>query len=518
VLRTTVRRAVLDVVVTSGDNQPYLGLSGKDFTITEDGVPQQLLSLERHDFAVTDYTPPKMPPLPTNLFVDVPPGPERGPLNVILYDALDSRLDDQATGRAQLIKFLRQMPADTRVAIFMMYDRLRLLQGFTSDQQKLIAAVDTRRTWPRPESNTGNPLRGFLEMAQFLNGLPGHKNLIWLSDGFPTAFSLPGFVTGDPSQDPFSQISTDNAAYVETIKKITNLLAYGQTAVYPIDIFGLDADCKAACLAIRTLQHADMDNLARATGGHAFYGTNDIQRAIGEAIAQGGSYYTLSYSSTNKNYDGKLRHVEISVARPGLRLAYRHAYFGIPDDAVRDQKHSAQILFSNLEIGSPLMHDVLFSARVRSIPASPPDAGSARPAEAPNALPKNSPGNTEVKRYRVVYTVPVRQFQPSGDAGPPALEFAVAAFDEDRVLLNGVDQRIDQAPPPPGSPPHAPRPNYMVEQQIDVAGKAVALRVAVRNMKTDQTGTLEIPLPLAPEPNMQAETSGQTVAPSKPNR
>ncbi len=115
--------------------------------------------------------------------------------------------------------------------------------------------------------------------------------------------------------------------------------------------------------------------------------------------------------------------------------------------------------------------------------------------------------------------VPVRQFQGAAEPGatPPPLEFAVAAYDADGTLLNGIDQHIDQAPPTPGSPPHTPRPNYLVEQQIEVAGKAAALRVAVRNMKTDQTGTLEISLPLAPEANLQAAASAKGLA-AKPDQ
>ena len=45
---------------------------------------------------------------------------------------------------------------------------------------------------------------------------------------------------------------------------------------------------------------------------------------------------------------------------------------------------------------------------------------------------------------------------------------------------------------------------YRVQQKMDVPLKAVSLRVAVRDVTTDHIGTLEVPLPLPPEPETQA--------------
>ena len=78
--------------------------------------------------------------------------------------------------------------------------------------------------------------------------------------------------------------------------------------------------------------------LADATGGHAFYSTNDVTAALGEATDIGGNYYSLSYSPTNPKDDGGRRAVAVRVVQPGYKLSYRRFYFTSalrPADTIR---------------------------------------------------------------------------------------------------------------------------------------------------------------------------------------
>ena len=52
-----------------------------------------------------------------------------------------------------------------------------------------------------------------------------------------------------------------------------------------------------------------MDEIARQTGGHAFYNNNDVSGAINESLNEGNNYYTLAYSPADKNWNGKYRKI-----------------------------------------------------------------------------------------------------------------------------------------------------------------------------------------------------------------
>jgi hypothetical protein len=104
----------------------------------------------------------------------------------------------------------------------------------------------------------------------------------------------------------------------------------------------------------------------------------------------------------------------------------------------------------------------------------------------------------------------------AGGEKPLALELATAAFDEDGTMLNGVVEngmRITSADPKlarvqgsnGASAPNAGQKGiYRAQQRIDVPVGAASIRVAVRDMNTDRIGAMEVPLPLAPEPQTHA--------------
>src|SRR5580658_7332575 len=50
VFHQSVRRVIVDVVVSDANGKPVSGLTADDFSITEDGKPQRVRSFDVHDF------------------------------------------------------------------------------------------------------------------------------------------------------------------------------------------------------------------------------------------------------------------------------------------------------------------------------------------------------------------------------------------------------------------------------------------------------------------------------------
>ena len=561
VFKANVRRVVLDVIVTDKTGKAVSGLSRQDFSVAEDDKPQQVLSFDASGFSPNmDYLPPKVPPEPPNAFINLPTTPERGPLYVLLYDLVNMDNPDQQTdpndfsiqmvARQQMVKFIKEKPEGARFAIFVWSSGLHLVEGFTSDKAQLLATVDPNG--PKPVipkvfmmgqnfggNNTTATLQILKYIAGFLDGLPGRKNLIWFSGAFPLSLF--------PSQD-------DPSSYAQEVKSTLDLMAQDQIAIYPVDARGViignphaptgatgggggmtsDARDKgiggiapAAAAAsggtdggqgysLVSSSYAIEDEIAKDTGGRSFHSNNDVAGELIDATQDGESYYTLTYSPTNRDYDGKVRRIQVSLAKKGYSLSYRRAYFGSDTEAPAPPtkvskaasappppRKLGDTLYANMEHGAPITHQLIFGAQLRAVgmPAMGTPAQMAELATQPayfKLRKKVAAGKpvppVQLQRYAIDYTVMARQLQIDGE--PLDLELAVAAYDADGRMLNALvnNGASDQAAKP-GQP--APK-SYRAEQQLDVPVEAAFLRFAVRDANTDRIGAMEIKLPLAP--------------------
>lgn len=135
-IKANVRQVLLDVVVTDQKNRSVNGLQVDDFTVYEDNAPQKIISFAVHSASpdpayLNALTAPRLHP---NTFFNTPLGNDNLPLNVLMYDLLNTPLGDQSFAHDQIIRFLRHRPLGSRLAIFVLSDRLHMLQGFADEE------------------------------------------------------------------------------------------------------------------------------------------------------------------------------------------------------------------------------------------------------------------------------------------------------------------------------------------------------------------------------------------------
>jgi VWFA-related protein len=256
----------------------------------------------------------------------------------------------------------------------------------------------------------------FNQLARALAAIPGRKNLIWFSASFPlnvmadTTDNL-GSNSTTPGNDNFLDAFAGEADMSEEFQTAMARLARSQVAVYPIDVRGVTQSAVFAADTTRNYgggsrgaarmaadqsqfindtaaENGTMTVLAKATGGRAYISTNDLTRAVKESVDQGSNFYSLSYSPTDSNMDGKLRSIKVRVAHPGVTLAYRTSYYAVPPDAVKTSglitqtaasagpnEPNVAALRSNLRLamarGAPAPTDILF--RVGVVPMTAAD-------------------------------------------------------------------------------------------------------------------------------------------------
>jgi VWFA-related protein len=359
-LSITTREVLLDVVVTDRSGNAVPGLTASDFSVTEEGGPQRLTHLEEHHpMSAEDLARLKAAPaLPPNTFTNFAPVQNTNASTVILLDALDTRLDAQMELRAQLIDALKHLQPGTPVAIFEIDMEMRLIQGFTSDPRVLVEAANSKRDRPsllRAPPGTPDEYRnsrfvilrsGFELMGRYLAGFPGRKNLIWLTGAIPQS----GYI--DPLGGSVGASLRDDITILgDNPEDLTGSLTLSRVAVYPIDARGLMTppqfeasnrqgpapDANLHFAAEQASQNIQLDTIAKATGGKAYYNSNALKKEIAGIVNNGSNYYTLAYATTNKTWDDRFLHIKVTVDRPGLRVQHRQGYYAV-DHAQLEQR------------------------------------------------------------------------------------------------------------------------------------------------------------------------------------
>jgi VWFA-related protein len=568
-IKANAQLVIVDVVVTDKNQRPVHGLKASDFALNESGVPQAIKNFEEHTALppadATKFVP--MPKLPLGIFTNYTPAPANGAVNLLLLDALNTPMKDQAYVRQQLLAYLKTVPPGTRIAIFGLTTRIIVLQGFTSDPEVLKAAIDRKPAKGSPllddavggggiqnsqaddledmgpdsgidptiianlrefEAQTQSfqlqlrakyTLDAFNTIAHYLSAIPGRKNLIWFSGSFPINI-LPD-TTGNLA-DPFAAMASSEDEFRDTV----GLLARSQVAVYPIDARGLfsspvfDASTsrnytgangnarmnqdQTKFFTDTNQEHSTMQAMAQATGGRAFVNTNGLTKAVATAIDQGSNFYTLTYTPTNSQRDGKLRKIKVQLAQAGLNLSYRQGYYADDPDKPKGASPKSADAAVTAAAG-PTSYDSMRIAMMRGAP--PPSEILIKVGVVPltpAAQTEDTPaaGNIPAakthgpyRRYSVNYQIdPANITFIRGADGTIRSEFdlVVFVFSPEGELVNSLIRNVHIDGPLDQVKQMLARGIFRHEEISTPAKGEFFLRIAVHDLHRDRYGAVEV--------------------------
>jgi VWFA-related protein len=575
VLQVVARRIAVDVVVTDSKGHPVRGLTRDDFKVFEDGTPQSVRSFDPHVLEHTTGPAQLNKPLdlPPHTYANLVRAPEDGPVTVLLYDVLNTPTQAMPYAHQAMVKFLKSQPPGSRTAIFVLSDKLHMLQGFTDDETRLLTAINGKSagtqqsTYLLNAANSGAPttdlandqpqgpvdpsatgptsvlaemnsmeqmeqlfqlqerldltVNAFAEIARFLSALPGRKNLLWLSGSFPGSI-LPD---ADPAANGTSASFGMTLDSEREMKIANDLLNAAHVSVYPVDVRGLQVDpafsaaSNAKTAPVKSTfsnqlnaEHSTMDDIADNTGGHAFYNTNGLTQAMQEARDQGSVYYTLTYSPSNGNFNGAMRHIRVQLDKTGYQLSYRRNYFADATNpagnigvlAANAVAPAAPVdpLTNSMRHGAPISTELFFLSSVLPVgevaDANPKElAQLSQFAASPKKNAATQASVIKVQHYEIDYSILGRMLDMppinNGKFGL-SLEFAAAAFNGDGLLLNGLSVQVKQ--PLSAAEHDSIKVNgYRTKLNIALPLDARWMRIAVRDAASGQTGSIEIPAP-----------------------
>lgn len=455
-IRANTRMVTVDVVVTDKKGQPVTGLKPENFTLEENGKKQKISIFLPPGIA----NQPSATPLPPGVFSNHPEnvGPSGVP-TVLLLDATNSPFKDQSYARSQMLKYvLEQGQSGHTMAVFTLSDQLHVLQQFTSDPQVLMTAIRNfrpeeqilRSAPPSAETHgaattdlqhaggtvgdssnmavgmAAQAVRAFADiqvgynlerrtlitldamnaLSRILGGLPGRKNVVWLTASLPfdlipedrniTQAELMADLPGQGAQRSVSLNAASSYAaearqmYVREIKEAEAQLATSDIAIYPVDLTGLisgmessatrggsvyldDAVSRRAISTISTQQanQGTMEEVALQTGGQVYKNQNEIKDGITLAVSDDKASYSLGYYPENKKWDGKFRSLKVRVDQADVRLRYRKGFYAMEPGPTKNGNYDRDVAAA-LGISAPATQ-VLFMAQ-----AKPTDPGKMR--------------------------------------------------------------------------------------------------------------------------------------------
>jgi VWFA-related protein len=511
-LRTTTRLVQINVIVTKHGGASVPGLKKEDFQVFDNGKRQEIRQFSEETRAILATAAP----LPQGTFTNQIEQRSGTPAAVtaILLDGVNTRFSDQANARQQVIRFLKQIQPEDRIAIYTLDSRgLRVLHDYTMDSSDLVAKL---AKYPGDiaadvtgQSEVSDLLGGWLtgsgssfERSFFLNEriqltlnaiefiannlgtLPGRKNLIWVSAAFPLQI---GFLNTSGSGGGRGGMSTgarggaggaggaggrsfpsgnqEQRDWTAETDRAVRALNNANLAIYPVDARGLVASASSRIASRVYRNQATMEELAGRTGGRAFINTNDIAGAIRTAVEDSSVTYTLGFYPQNDKFDNSFHTLKVKLMEfPHLDLRYRHGY---------------------LDQTAPAQDEKLRRAALADSVVSPLDANGIGLRATVRLTGAGFDLNLRVDPKSI-------QLDPQGDRWAGKLDLLFVEMDAHGKQVYGVDDTLSM---------EFRQPNYERVQQegllyhrlIPRDLKASELRVIVRDAATGALGSITAP-------------------------
>jgi len=355
------------VTVKDKQGNTIEGLTTKDFTLTEDGVPQKIRFCQ-HQSLPTTAAP--IAPAPTSeedvkiykRLARTQVAPETSEtlrykdhrLLAFYFDMSAMPPEDQLRALAAAEKFVRTQLTPADLVSIMRYQggSVDVLADFTADRNKLLSILetmvvgegqgsteevadasssDTGAAFGQDDSefnvfNTDRQLSALQTAANMLGHLNEKKALLYFASGL----RLNG---------------VNNQAQLHAT--VDSAIRAG-VSFWPIDARGLVADAPlgdatqgspgnasmytgTASMAVQNNFQQSQDTLfalAGDTGGKALFDNNDLTRGIVQAQHAISDYYLLEYYTSNPALDGRFRRIQVTVnERTDAKIDFRRGYY-----------------------------------------------------------------------------------------------------------------------------------------------------------------------------------------------
>jgi VWFA-related protein len=313
------RRITLDIEVADSTGKAVRGLAQNDFVVLDNGESRSLTSFQEMDGR------------------SVPPPVEA----ILLLDAMNATFEDVGIMRQGIDAFLRQdggrLPLP--VSIVLLTDTGIKLNPPSSNGLELARDLSKFET-PIPILESPQGTSGAIDRVQrslhalqvlytYEASTPGRKLLLWMGPGWPL---LVGPKTSTPS-------AANARRYYSWIVDMTTQLRRAHITVYSVAPLNLAHNngqftflYQSFLKGVITPSQADSPDLgvqvlASHSGGLVLNKSGDLPSQIRRCLADGSSFYEVTFDATPGDEVGVYRSVDVTVDRPGATTRTNTAYY-----------------------------------------------------------------------------------------------------------------------------------------------------------------------------------------------
>jgi VWFA-related protein len=534
IIHATTRLVQLDVVVVDKHGRAVTGLSPEDFRVLDNGREQKIAHFSTPSPSVSTPRPPTSPLVITNR--PYQRGERPATTTVILVDEAIMEapfLSPEATApirgaRLEVLKFLSALQPGEQVALYALRaEGVVVIHDFTDDTAALIvaaktlgtglhgtgipfgdgagtAAIRTMRGWlagpsfrlQQEKDSHGEDLNrilvenAFQAIVDHLRGIPGRKNLIWISSTFPSNITdfNPGLMVDErhadilPEKDIFNPHPpqySEPVIHYDQLRWFARWLSDANVSVYPMDALELStlgagaADMKSGTEPPPPMvltegpllgSWATMDLIADETGGRAVYNSNGLDQHMQEVLEESSKAYELAYYPGDAGWDGKYHKIEVKMRPEGLAARCRKGYFAIDVPLAKDPEASLRAAAESALEGS----GIGVTLNVLSNPLGP-----------------------FVQEVAVKIDTQDLHFEQSGGRWKAQADVLFANVDKDGRVLGGAKDHVELALNPKAYRDALVK-GWSHPKILWVDPDAERMRVVVRDPATGRTGSVSV--------------------------
>ena len=506
--RVGTRLVQLDVVVLN-DKTPVRGLTKDDFTVQDKGKTQNI-----ELFSVAEaHKAPKVDAFPSNVASNRMNnrGESTSAATVILFDKMNTPSTDQVVARRQTLALLSTLKETDRVAFYSLDTDLTMVQDFTDGAERLASAAKSLSAQGQDaaQPSAGSPedqallsalrtsltafqqgvdgstrvastMGAFRTIVRHLDGLPGRKNLIWLTAGIPFTYGQ----GAERRQNDQTEID-----------RMERLMSEANVAVYAVDPRGAgagdvlakttdtnsaggqflggnagqDADTSANTLAGTQGMQLISDN----TGGKAYYNTNDLAGALREILDTTEVTYTLGFYVDEKSLDNKNHDLSVKLAKKPetskASLHYRKSYAALNAQTLAAQQPHPAI--------AVLAGDALDASAIGIMAATAP-----------------SPKQPGLHQVQVRVDLADLTLERKGDKWTGAFDLGLALQGSGKQQSSNVNVKTIPLSLSDDQLKQGLRAGLLIDNTVPSPGQPMKLRVVVQDKISGAGGSVRIPI------------------------